>query len=266
MILIASYVLLLVLTRAVVESSVSCGGHHAPSCGDCGPQHWCNGDCSWSEPQQICKGGYGGELFHATIAVAYDQLFSEQMRGDQEAEKAIKTIIDDANRKMGPESNLRPPVKLQVKGGYHKVYENAWWKHNGQPDFDKNGFPEMPRSLTSKEKELGVPIVLITGEGGMNGLARCKSCRVPHTCSVWNQGSGSAISSCDFSTGNNLAWCSNVLVHEIGHLLGMRHDVQIGCPDKSGHMSSQHTKWSTCSNRDWQLQYGKCRFGGKRTK
>merc|ERR1711909_164196 len=83
MILIASCVVLLVLTRAVVESSVSCGGHHAPSCGDCGPQHWCNGDCSWSEPQQICKGGYGGELFHATIAVAYDQLFSEQMRGDQ---------------------------------------------------------------------------------------------------------------------------------------------------------------------------------------
>jgi len=256
MILIASYVLLLVLTRAVVESSVSCGGHHAPSCGDCGPQHWCNGDCSWSEPQQICKGGYGGELFHATIAVAYDQLFSEQMRGDQEAEKAIRTIIDDANRKMGPESNLRPPVKLQVKGEFYKVYENAW--RNADPNI---GNAKMPRSLTSKKKELGVPIVLITGKGGMAGLASGAD-----TCSIWNHGSGSAISSCDFSNGPDLAWCSNVLVHEIGHLLGMRHDIQIGCPDLSGHMSSQHTKWSTCSNRDWQQQYGKCRFAGKRTK
>ena len=191
MILIASYVLLLVLTRAVVESSVSCGGHHAPSCGDCGPQHWCNGDCSWSEPQQICKGGYGGELFHATIAVAYDQLFSEQMRGDQEAEKAIRTIIDDANRKMGPESNLRPPVKLQVKGKFYKVYENAWRNAKNAND------AKMPRSLTSKE--LGVPIVLITGKGGMSGLASGAD-----TCSIWNHGSGSAISSCDFSNGPDL--------------------------------------------------------------
>merc|ERR1712179_625777 len=228
MILIASYVVLLVLTRAVVESSVSCGGHHAPSCGDCGPQHWCNGDCSWSEPQQICKGGYGGELFHATIAVAYDQLLSKQMR---------------------------PPVKLQVKGGFYKVYENAWRYAN------KPGEAKMPRSLTSKKKELGVPIVLITGKGDMAGLASGAD-----TCSIWNHGSGSVISSCDFSHGHNLAWCSNVLVHEIGHLLGMRHDIQIGCPDLSGHMSSQHTKWSTCSNRDWQQQYGKCRFAGKRTK
>jgi len=261
MILIASYVLLLVLTRAVVESSVSCGGHNAPSCGDCGSRDWCNGDCSWSEPQQICKGGYGGELFHATIAVAYDQAFSEQMKGDQEAVKAINTIIHDTNRKMGPESNLRPPVKLQVKGEFYKVYENAWRKHNGQPNFAKNGLPEMPRSLTSKEKELGVPIVLITGEGGMNGLMNGSD-----TCSVWNQGSGWVISSCDFSTGNTLAWCSNVLVHEIGHLLGMEHDVEIGCPDQSGHMSSLHTRWSTCSIRDWQLAYGKCQLGGKRTK
>jgi len=254
MILIASYVLLLVLTRAVVESSVSCGGHHAPSCGDCGPQHWCNGDCSWSEPQQICKGGYGGELFHATIAVAYDQLFSEQMRGDQEAEKAIRTIIDDANRKMGPESNLRPPVKLQVKGEFYKVYEDAW--RNADPNV---GNAKLPRSLTSKE--LGVPIVLITGKGGMSGLASGAD-----TCSIWNQGSGWVVSSCDFSTGDNLEGCSNVLVHEIGHLLGMGHDVEIGCPDKSGHMSSLRTKWSTCSIRDWQMVYGKCHFGGKRTK
>jgi len=252
MILIASYVLLLVLTRAVVESSVSCGGHHAPSCGDCGPQHWCNGDCSWSEPQQICKGGYGGELFHATIAVAYDQLFSEQMRGDQEAEKAIRTIIDDANRKMGPESNLRPPVRLHVKGGFDKVYENAWRNHNGPP--------QMPRSLTSKGEELGVPFVLITGEGGMSGLSSGAG-----MCSTWKQGRGWSISSCDFSTGDNLAWCSNVLVHEIGHHLGMDHDVDRGCPDHSGHMSSLHTKWSTCSIRDWQLAQGK-ECLGKRTK
>merc|ERR1711909_214439 len=215
MILIASCVVLLVLTRAVVESSVSCGGHHAPSCGDCGPQHWCNGDCSRSEPQQ--------------------------MRGDQEAEKAIRTIINDANRKMGPESNLRPPVKLQVKGGFYKVYENAWRYAN------KPGEAKMPRSLTSKKRELGVPIVLITGKGDMAGLASGAD-----TCSIWNHGSGSVISSCDFSHGHNLAWCSNVLVHEIGHILGMRHDIDIGCPDQSGHMSSQHTKWSTCSNRDWQ--------------
>ena len=190
MILIASYVLLLVLTQAVVKSSVSCGGHNAPSCGDCGSRDWCNGDCSWSEPQQICKGGYGGELFHATIAVAYDQAFSEQMKGDQEAVKAINTIIHDANRKMGPESNLRPPVRLHVKGGFDKVYENAWRNH---------GAPQMPRSLTSKGEQLGVPFVLITGEGGMSGLSAGAN-----MCSTWKQGRGWSISSCDFSTGHNL--------------------------------------------------------------
>jgi len=251
MILIASYLLSLVLTRTVVESSVSCGNHHAPSCGDCGPHYWCNGDCSWSQSLQICRGGYGEELFPLTIAIAYDQAFSDQMKGDQEAMKAINTIISDANMKMGPESNLKPPIRLQVKGDFYKVYENAWRNHNGPP--------QMPRSLRSKE--LGVPTVLITGNGGMAGFSLAGD-----VCSTWNQGSGSAISSCDLSSGYTLAWCSNVLVHEIGHLIGMDHDLDVGCPDHSGHMSSHHIKWSTCSIRDWQLTLGKeCLPGGRRT-
>merc|ERR1712166_13749 len=41
-------------------SSVSCGGHTAPSCADC-PQgkgaDWCNGACTWDHSQGTCKGG-----------------------------------------------------------------------------------------------------------------------------------------------------------------------------------------------------------------
>jgi len=240
MILITSLLLSLVLTTTMVESTVSCGGHFAPSCGDCGPQSYCNGDCSWSHQLQICKGRHGEELLPLTFAVAYDQTFSQQMRGDQEAVRAIQTIIRDANKKMGPESNLRPPVRLQVKGDILKVYKNVWLYDDTQS----------PRYLTSREP--GVPLVIIVGNGGMAGKAVSGD-----VCNTWTRGYAYIVSSCDLSTRHNLAWCSNTLVHEIGHLIGMDHDVDIGCPDNSGHMSSQHTKWSYCSIRDWQLNHGR---------
>ena len=30
-------------------TEVSCGGHTAASCAECGPWYWCNGDCAWSD-------------------------------------------------------------------------------------------------------------------------------------------------------------------------------------------------------------------------
>merc|ERR1712166_103882 len=46
-------------------SSVSCGGHTAPSCADC-PQgngaDWCNGACTWDHSQGTCKGKKGHNL------------------------------------------------------------------------------------------------------------------------------------------------------------------------------------------------------------
>jgi len=302
MVLFASYMLSLVLTSIgveVVESSVLCGGHQAPSCRQCGPRNWCNGDCFWSESQQICKllssvsCGYhdasscsecghrnwcngdcswsdslqiceyrhNNELFPITIAIAYDQTFSEQMKGDKMAVKAIKTIVRDANKKMGPESTLQPPVKLQVKGDIYRVDVDVPLKVNG-------GIAHMPRSLRKASIRKGVPFVLITGKGGMSGLAVsvyghiCRS-RISKHKGVW------AVSSCDFSNGQNLGWCSNVLVHEMGHLMGMVHDVEykeMYCPRYSGHMSSQHTKWSSCSNRQWQITHRrKCLQGGRET-
>ena len=32
-------------------TEVSCGGHTAASCSECGPWYWCNGDCAWSDGQ-----------------------------------------------------------------------------------------------------------------------------------------------------------------------------------------------------------------------
>ena len=211
MVLITPLLLSLVLTTTMVESTVSCGGHFAPSCGDCGPQLYCNGDCSWSHQLQICKGRYGEELFPLTFAVAYDQAFSQQMRGDKEALEAIKTIIRDANKKMGLESNLRPPVRLQVKGEVLKFYESVWLHDNTQ----------MPRSLTSKQ--LGVPLVLITGNGGMAGLADARDWG--DICSIWNRGDGWAVSSCDLSTGDNLVSFFLLIIYKEEYLPLPRHGV-----------------------------------------
>jgi len=39
------------------DDQVSCGGHYAPTCGDC-PQgngaYWCNGDCAWIDQREEC--------------------------------------------------------------------------------------------------------------------------------------------------------------------------------------------------------------------
>jgi len=236
--------------------TVSCGRHQAPSCGDCGHRNWCNGDCTWSDSQQICEYRYNNELFPITIAIAYDQTFSEQMKGDKMAVKAIKTIIRDANKKMGPESTLQPPVRLQVKGDIYRVDVDVPLKVSG-------AIATMPRSLRKESIRKGVPFVLITGKGGMSGIAFWNICRSR----ISKHEGAYAVSSCDLSNRHNLAWCSNVLVHEMGHLMGMGHDIdykQMYCPHKSGHMSSQHTKWSPCSNRQWQLTH-RCLQGGRET-
>jgi len=267
MVLAASYSLSLVLTIIVVEIvessvdctrnrcngdcfwsysqqvckliSMSCGNHNASTCGECGHhRNMCNGDCSWSESQKTCEYRHNNELFTITLGIGYDRTFSEQMKGDKMAVKAIKKIIRDANKKMGPKSNLKPPVRLQVYGDIHQ--------QNMDVPILENGRVTIPESL--KSSRMTKPFVLITGKAE-GGMAR----NFGNICDNIDRGLGRVVSSCNFLK-KDYAYCSNVLVHEIGHLLSLQHDLDVGCPEL-GHMQTHHTKWSSCSNSKWQLAH-----------
>jgi len=227
-----------------------CGGHAAPTCNECGPTSWwCNGHCEWSVGQQTCvkpccsnpiSQNIGTGEVTLPLVIGFDLYFSKQFGGNKGAIAAINKIIMFANKRFG-ESNLKPAVKLVV----NKLYPvNLKVSLTSTGDLDT-----MPDSLRGESVRKGVPFVLITGKGGMSGKASgsfCLTNRVRHT---W------ALSSCHRSAGEDLEWCANPLVHEIGHLIGMAHDVDVGCPNHSGHMSGNHHKWSSCSNRQWQNFY-----------
>merc|ERR1712062_451192 len=58
---------------------------------------------------------------------------------------------------------------------------------------------------------------------------------------------------------------AELITHEIGHVLGMRHDADIGCGQGSdkGHMSSHHHGWSTCSRKAFEENYLKLKRKNK---
>jgi hypothetical protein len=56
---------------------------------------------------------------------------------------------------------------------------------------------------------------------------------------------------------------SDIMAHEIGHVLGMFHDVDVGCHGGQGHMSGVHSKWSSCSTNYFQNYYNDLESQGK---
>lgn len=227
----------------------NCGGHSASTCRDCGSsQNMCNGECGWSFEQQSCQLADGQDLVTLHVVLGYDQYFSNRYGGQEKA--TIEEIVRGANKRFG-ESNLSPGVRLVVKEIYSVNVE--------VPLHPSGGLRNIPKSLEMESARKGAPFVLITGKGRMSGVAK----QVGYFCHI-QQGTW-AVSSCDTSRFFNLViflnqsakcqsyllkdFCANPLVHEIGHLIGMGHDVDVGCPDQSGHMSSNHHKWSSCSNR-----------------
>jgi len=236
---------------------LGCGGHDAPTCSQCGSSPWmCNGVCEWSYEQQTCFKPCcwnpivpdGEDKVTLPVVIGFDQYFSKQHGGNKGAFAAMNKIIMAANKRFG-ESNLKPAVKLVVNKIYPVKVE--------VPLDSDGGVDDMPKSLRGESVRRGVPFILITGKGGMSGVAEQKGGFCLTKRGAW------AVSSCDLSHGD-LEWCTNPLVHEIGHLIGMAHDVDVGCPDGSGHMSSHHHKWSSCSNRQWQNFYNSYKTCTKR--
>ena len=56
----------------------------------------------------------------------------------------------------------------------------------------------------------------------------------------------------------NVLGTAEIVTHEMGHNLGMMHDVDVGCSKNSGFMSGAHNhKWSFCSRNQLLILYNR---------